>query len=129
MEQLRSSSFFRPFWWLMILHLFNFSVDAPDAYPDSITEDMAFNDMESIAEWALEGWLCMEDILPEGEEQESEENSSSSAQKLLFTPQGTKLPPFFLHLRYGLCSAFPGAAECAAQHAPAVGSPPPEAIA
>lgn len=53
---------------LMAFHIFNCSVDMPDAQPDSIAEDLSFNDMESVVEIVLEECLNIKDAVAEHDE-------------------------------------------------------------
>ncbi len=52
----------------MALYVLNFSVDAPDSQPDHQVEDLSINDMESIVEIVLEGWMDIENAIPEHDE-------------------------------------------------------------
>ncbi|NJM93500.1 MAG: hypothetical protein HC842_01530 [Cytophagales bacterium] len=54
--------------FIMALHVLNLSVDAPDALPDHIPEDLSINDIESIVELMLEQLLGIEDAMDEKDE-------------------------------------------------------------
>lgn len=56
---------------LMAVHILNFSVDAPSLPLVGDAENLYFNDMESIAEWAMEGLLEVEDFFPEYQDGQS----------------------------------------------------------
>lgn len=62
---------FRVFWFIMGLILLNLSVDPPDGHPESIAEDLDYNDMESIVEIVLEQVLDIEDAIPEQEDDDT----------------------------------------------------------
>lgn len=68
MRRLRSHILVRSAWLLMALHIFNCSVDTPDAQPDGQAEDLSINDMESIVEVVCEQMLDMENAVPEHDE-------------------------------------------------------------
>jgi hypothetical protein len=53
---------------LLALYILNFSIDSPDAHPDNIAEDLAFNDIESFYEFILEDILGLEDAVAERDE-------------------------------------------------------------
>jgi len=58
----------RLFCVLMALHIFNISVDTPDAEPDFKPEDLSYNDMESVVEIILEKYLGYDDAIAEHDE-------------------------------------------------------------
>jgi hypothetical protein len=58
----------RVFCVLMALHIFNVSVDMPDAQPDDIPEDLTINDQETVVELVLEGWLGIDNAIAEHDE-------------------------------------------------------------
>jgi hypothetical protein len=84
----------RCFWFVLALHILNISIDTPDAGPDSVPEDLSFNDIESFAELVLENWLGIKDALPEHDESDPEEGYSQVLKKIdFFSQQFTvKLP-------------------------------------
>jgi len=53
---------------VMALHVFNCSVDMPDAQPDYIAENLSINDMESVVEILLEEVLNIKDAIAEHDE-------------------------------------------------------------
>nr|WP_292963217.1 MULTISPECIES: hypothetical protein [unclassified Allomuricauda] len=55
----------------MGLILLNLSVDPPDGHPESIAEDLDYNDMESIVEIVLEQVLDIENAIPEQEDDDT----------------------------------------------------------
>ena len=59
----------------MAIHMLNICVDMPDASPDSIPEDLSYNDQESILEMLLEQAFNIEDAIAEHDE--ADDNSSS----------------------------------------------------
>jgi hypothetical protein len=60
----------------MAFHIFNVSVDSPDAQPESVPEDLSINDMESIVEIVLEKGLNIDNAIAEYDE--PDENDSGS---------------------------------------------------
>ena len=52
----------------MALHIFNISVDTPDAQPESVPEDLSINDMESVVEIVLEKGLGIDNAIAEHDE-------------------------------------------------------------
>ncbi|TAG20420.1 MAG: hypothetical protein EAZ32_09400 [Cytophagia bacterium] len=83
MQFLRRYIVFRSFWLLMALHILNCSIDTPDAQPDSIPENLAYNDIESISELVLEQILGFENAIAEHEEHDTEDGGSISIAKIL----------------------------------------------
>lgn len=66
---------------VLALHLFNLSIDAPDARPDSVPEDLAVNDIESIAEFLTEVVFGCENAFAEQDERDSEKGGSLDFRK------------------------------------------------
>lgn len=60
-------------WIGLTLFIFNFSIDAPDAFGDNVAEDLSFNDIESISELILEDLLGIYDACPEHDENDLED--------------------------------------------------------
>jgi hypothetical protein len=58
--------------------MFNYSIDAPDLYGDDISEDLSYNDIESITELVLEVFIGIENAVPEHDEDDSEDGSNFS---------------------------------------------------
>ncbi|MAU15189.1 MAG: hypothetical protein CMH46_06565 [Muricauda sp.] len=71
MNTIRTHRGFRVFWFIMGLILLNLSVDPPDGHPESIAEDLDYNDMESIVEIVLEQVLDIENAIPEQEDDDT----------------------------------------------------------
>jgi hypothetical protein len=87
MNWLRQNIYIRYFWCLMAVHILNCSVDAPDAQPDNIPEDLTYNDIESIVEWILEDVLNIENAIPEHDEPDNEDGFSLEMKKIVwFSP-------------------------------------------
>jgi hypothetical protein len=76
MKFFRQHIIFRYLCVLLALHIFNVSVDMPDAQPDYIAEDLTINDQESIVELVFEKVLGVEDAFAEHDEQD-ESNAQS----------------------------------------------------
>jgi len=60
---------------LMAFHIFNISVDMPDAQPQDIPEDLSINDMETVVEIVLEECFNIEDAIVEHDETGNESES------------------------------------------------------
>ena len=81
MQAFRQHIVFRLFWLFMAVHIFNCSVDTPDAKPDYVPEDLTYNDMESVVEIVLENLLDIEDAIAEHDENDTEEGNSFNLKK------------------------------------------------
>jgi hypothetical protein len=81
MQGFRQNIIFRLFWLFMAVHIFNFSVDTPDAQPDYVPEDLTFNDMESVVEIILEKVLNIENAIAEYDEKDTADGSSFEIKK------------------------------------------------
>lgn len=81
MQAFRQHIIFRLFWLFMAVHIFNCSVDTLDAQPDSIPEDLSYNDMESVVEILLENVFDIKDAIAEHDENDTQEGSSFSIKK------------------------------------------------
>jgi phosphate uptake regulator len=75
----------------MAVHILNCSVDTPDAQPDSIAEDLSYNDIESISELVLEQILGFEDAIAEHDEHDTNDGYSFEIAKILLFFQTTHL--------------------------------------
>ncbi|TRX60590.1 hypothetical protein FNH22_05940 [Fulvivirga sp. M361] len=71
LRQLRNSSFISFFYGFMALYMLNICVDSPDALPNTVPEDLSYNDQESIIEIVLEKLLGCEDAIPELDDNDS----------------------------------------------------------
>jgi hypothetical protein len=91
MRNIKISLMFRYFWVVLAFHILNISIDAPDAKPDSFSEDLNFNDIESIAELVLEGWLGIQNIVPEHDEPDDQDGNSLEMKKVDFFYQQASL--------------------------------------
>jgi len=65
----------------MAAHIFNCSVNTPDAKPDYVPEDLTYNDMESVVEIVLENVLDIKDAIAEHDENDTEEGNSFTIKK------------------------------------------------
>lgn len=81
---LGKNTVFRFFWVLMTIHILNCSIDSPDPQPDNIPENLAYNDIESIAELVIEQWLGLGNFFAEHDEHDTEDGSHISLGKILF---------------------------------------------
>lgn len=89
MQFLKKHIVFRYFWLFMALHILNCSVDSPDAHPDYVPEDLAYNDIESISELVLEQILGFENAVAEHDEHDTEEGASFGVAKILLYCQSS----------------------------------------
>jgi len=60
-------------WLLMAIWIFDYSIDIPDPQSDAVTEDLSYNDMESISEFIFEYCLGWENFFPEHDEDDPED--------------------------------------------------------
>jgi len=74
----------RLFWFLMGIHIINFSIDSPDKYSDDIPEDLSYNDMESFFEIFIENFLGYENAVEEYDEDDTDAGGSVSISKIVF---------------------------------------------
>lgn len=73
MHSIRRNIFLKYLWIGLALFIFNFSIDAPDAFGDAVPEDLSYNDIESITELILEDVLGIYNAFPEHEENDPED--------------------------------------------------------
>jgi len=81
MQASRQHIIFRLFWLFMAVHIFNFSVDTPDAQPDFVPEDLTYNDMESVVEIVLENLLGIQDAIAEHDENDADDGGCFQIKK------------------------------------------------
>ncbi len=74
----------RLFWFLMGIHVLNFSIDSPDNHSDDIPEDLSYNDMESFFEIFVENFLGYEDAVEEHDEDDTDAGGSVDISKIVF---------------------------------------------
>ena len=70
-------------WLLMGLHILNFSIDPPDVLPDSVKEDLSYNEIESFGELFLEDVLCIPNAVPEHDEQDNPDGFKFTAKNIV----------------------------------------------
>lgn len=73
----------------MAVHIINFSIDSPDALPESTPEDLRINDIESISELVIERILGFDNFVAEHDEQDSEQGLSFELEKIILFSQPT----------------------------------------
>jgi hypothetical protein len=83
MNFLRKHIVFRYFWAFMAFHILNCSIDTPDAQPDNISEDLSFNDIESISELVLEQIFGFDNAISEHDEHDTQDGYSFEIAKIL----------------------------------------------
>lgn len=67
-------SFLVPYLWLALsLVIFNLSIDIPDPLPDSVSENLTVNDIESISELVIEKILGFENAFVEYDDHDLED--------------------------------------------------------
>ena len=81
MQAFRQHIIFRLFWLFMAVHIFNCSVDTPDAQPDYVPEDLTYNDMESVVEVLLENVFDIQDAIAEHDENDADDGGSFEIKK------------------------------------------------
>ena len=65
MNWLRTNSVLKAFTFIFALLVLNASVDPVDEYPNSVSEDLSNNEMESVTELILEEFLDIVNCFPE----------------------------------------------------------------
>jgi hypothetical protein len=76
---------------VMALHILNLSVDAVDALPAAIPEDLSFNEIESVVEFVLEDVLHIENALPEHDEHDETAEIAKTSVEFIALPQQISL--------------------------------------
>lgn len=87
MNKIRRHIIFKYLWLFMAIHILNFSIDSPDASPDSSPEDLRINDIESISELVIERILGFDNFVAEHDEQDSEQGLSFELDKIILFSQ------------------------------------------
>lgn len=82
LNQLRNSKAFHLFWGFMAMVFLNISVDAVNSVPNYITENVAYNEQESIVEIVIEKIFGFEDAMTEYDNQDSDDQNKSNSVKL-----------------------------------------------
>ena len=65
----------RIFWGLIALYMLNICVDSPDLFPNQ-PENLNINDQESVIELVVEQVLDLGDVIPEYDDNDTEEHTS-----------------------------------------------------
>ena len=66
----------RIFWGLIALYMLNICVDSPDLFPNQ-PENLNINDQESVIELVVEQVLDLGDVIPEYDDNDTEDHTSS----------------------------------------------------
>ncbi len=74
--RLQNSKLLNFCWGMLALFLLNISIDVADDMPSNITEDLSFNEQESITEYILEEMMGIEDAIPESEDNDPSQNTT-----------------------------------------------------
>lgn len=73
---MQNSIFIKILWGFMGLYLFNISVDTVDSSAEQISENLSFNDQESIVEIVVEQMLGYENAIKEYDGHDNEDNNN-----------------------------------------------------
>lgn len=76
LTKLREHIILRLFFGLLSFHIFNCSVDMPDAAPQNVAENLSYNDMESFVELVLEYVLGFENAVAEYDDADNDDGTS-----------------------------------------------------
>lgn len=112
----------------MAVHIFNCSVDTPDSNPDYVPEDLTYNDMESVAEIALEKVFDIKNAVAERDENDTEDGNCIDLKKNIIYYYQTKVKKnSFIDngLRIVASTYYDG--QYASQFHPEISPPPPKA--
>lgn len=82
LSKLRHQLFKKFFWGLMGIYLLNISVDTPDPSPESVPEDLTYNDQESVIEIFIEKVLGFEDAIAEYDDNDSKDHRKKQTIKI-----------------------------------------------
>lgn len=82
MNHIRNSVFIKIIWGLLGLYFLNISVDPVDPFPEHISEDLTFNDQESIIEIFVEQILGYENAIKEYDDHDTEDYNKKSNVKV-----------------------------------------------
>lgn len=85
-QHIRHSIAVRFLWGFMGLYFLNISVDTVDAFPNHISEDLSFNDQESIVEIVVEQVLGFDNAIEEHDDPDTENHTKKSNFKIDFIP-------------------------------------------
>ncbi|MEX1191599.1 MAG: hypothetical protein WEA99_06460, partial [Brumimicrobium sp.] len=75
-EKINKSFIANIFCFCLALYLFNISVDIPDKKSETFTEDLTYNDQESIVEFFVEKVLGFKNFFKEYDDVDNSEESS-----------------------------------------------------
>lgn len=84
LKNIRNSAFSKILWGFMGIYLLNFSVDTEDSHPNCVSENLSFNDQESIVEIFIEKVLGFENYIEEYDDNDSEDYHAKSITKINF---------------------------------------------
>ncbi|HRC92266.1 MAG: hypothetical protein U0V54_08710 [Saprospiraceae bacterium] len=83
MKLFREHIVFRYVWIMLAFHIFNFSVDMPDPQPESVPEDLTYNDIESVVEIILEQVLDIKNAIEEKDDVDLDFDKIISLKKVI----------------------------------------------
>jgi hypothetical protein len=84
----------------LALHFFNLSIDSRDKHPESIPEDLSFNDIESLAEFFVEIILGETNTFKEHDESDNEIGRFMHLQSYYCSANFNGLKDFFPYILY-----------------------------
>jgi hypothetical protein len=87
MNTIRENILVKYIWLFLAIHILNFSIDAPDAKPDYVAEDLSINDIESVVELLLEEACGFENIISEHDEHDSNDGLRFGVSKIILFHQ------------------------------------------
>jgi hypothetical protein len=76
MNFIRNSFIVKLLSFIFALHIFNISVDPPDANPEWVPEDLSINEMESITEIIFEQVLHVDNAFPEFDDHDNDDHGA-----------------------------------------------------
>jgi hypothetical protein len=128
MQAFRQHIIFRLFWLFMAVHIFNCSVDTPDLKPDYIPEDLTYNDMESVAEIALEKVFDIKNAVAERDENDTEDGNCFDLKKNIIYYYQTKVKKnSFNDIGLQIVASTNYDEQYSSQFHPEISPPPPKA--
>ena len=128
MNFIRDNIVFKFLWIALALHIFNCSVDNPDPQPESVPEDLTYNDMESIVEIVLEKVLDIDNAIVERDDTDTDHDNGFSLKKRLdFSCHSFVCNSLFCNTEIVVCKHALHKEKYSEQFHPELISPPPKA--
>jgi len=128
MKFIREHIIFRCLWFVLALHIFNCSADTPDPQPESVPEDLSYNDMESIVEIVLEEVLDIDNAIAETDDTDTDGDNGLNLKKGLdFSYHQSALKTLFCNTSILVCKHALYKEKYSEQFHPELTPPPPKA--